>query len=76
MTFNVPLEVRDEVAVIVPPVIVPPVNVVKNAVMPLSNVAKRVDDVAFVLVRLVIDPLVLVRLVAVRAVAEAFPKVV
>lgn len=76
VTFNVPLAVRDEVAVIDPPVIVPPVNVVKKALMPLSKVAKRLDDVAFVLVRLVIEPLVLVRLVAVRPVDEAFPKVV
>ena len=47
-TVRVLLAVRDDVAVIDPPVIVPLVKVSKNAVTERSKVAKKVDDVAFV----------------------------
>ena len=49
----VPDEVNDEVAVIVPPVILPAVNDEKNAVTPLMRVVKRLVEVAFVKVAFV-----------------------
>jgi hypothetical protein len=50
VTVSVPCDDREEVAVIAPPVTVPEVSVVKKAVTPLSKVAKRLDDVALVVV--------------------------
>ena len=47
------------------------VRLVMNDVTALRSVAKKLDEVAFVLVRFVIAPLVLVRVVAVSAVADA-----
>ena len=52
------------------------VRLVMNAVTVLRSVAKKLDEVAFVLVRFVIAPLVLVRVFAVSEVAEVFPSVV
>ena len=53
VTSNVPVETKDEVAVIVPPVIVPLVNVEKNAVTPFRSVVKKLVEVAFTKVALV-----------------------
>ena len=67
-TVRVPLEVREDVAVIDPKVAVPPV---KEEIMPvtaLNSVAKRLDEVALVLVRLVMLPVVEKRLVTVPTV--------
>ena len=47
------------------------VRLVMNDVTALRSVAKKLDEVAFVLVRFVIAPLVLVSVVAVSAVADA-----
>ena len=47
------------------------VRLVINDVTALRSVAKKLDEVAFVLVRFVIAPLVLVSVVAVSAVADA-----
>ena len=54
VTLNVPLEIREDVAVILPPV-----KVLIVAVTALRRVAKKLEDVAFVLVRLAIVPVVL-----------------
>jgi hypothetical protein len=71
VTVSVPCEVKEEVAVTDPPVMVPPVSVVKKAVTPLSKVAKRLDEVAFVLVSEVMIPFVAPRLVVKRFVEVA-----
>ena len=44
--MRIPLEVREDVAVIVPPVIDPPVNVEKIAVAAFRSVAKKFVVVA------------------------------
>ena len=54
VTERVPLDVREEVAVILPPV-----KVLIVAVTALTRVAKKLEDVALVLVRLAIVPVVL-----------------
>lgn len=54
MTVRVPFDVNDDVAVILPPVTVPLVSVVKNAVTPFRSVAKKFVDVAFVAKRFVV----------------------
>jgi hypothetical protein len=64
-TVRVPFEVNDDVAVIDPPVILPLVSVEKKAVTPLRSEVKRLEEVALVLVRLVIIPLLAKRLVVV-----------
>lgn len=46
-TVRVLLAVKDDVAVISPPVIVPPVKLVTTAVTAFKRVAKKLDDVAF-----------------------------
>ena len=51
VTESVPLEERDEVAVIEPIVADPPVSVEMTPVTALKSVAKRLDELAFVLVR-------------------------
>jgi hypothetical protein len=66
VTESVPLEVSDEVAVIDPPV-----KEEKIPVTAVRRVEKRLDEVALVLVKLVIVPVVEKRLVAVSVVAEA-----
>lgn len=48
-----PVEVKDDVAVIPPPTIVPLVNDVNNAVTPFKNVEKKLDDVALVVEALI-----------------------
>ena len=70
VTDSVPLEVRDEVAVIAPPVTLPLVNEVTNAVTALNKVAKRLLEVAFAVIRLVILPVVEKRFVTVPTVVE------
>ena len=50
-TDNVPLDVRDVVAVTEPPVNDEPERVVMYAVIPFRSVTKKLDDVAFVLLR-------------------------
>jgi hypothetical protein len=70
VTANVPFEISDEVAVIVPKVAEPPVSVLMNPVTALKRVAKRLEDVAFVSVLLVAY-----KLVTVSPVLDAFPKV-
>ena len=71
-----PVLVRDDVAVIEPPVIVPPVILVKNEVMPLMTEAMR-PVVVVVLVTVSDDAVVVARFVVpltVSAVADALPK--
>ena len=62
VTFNVPFEVSDDVAVIEPPVIVPPVSAVKNEVTPCMMVAIR--------------PVVVVVAVMFRLLAKMLPEAV
>ena len=62
VTFNVPFEVSDEVAVTEPPVIVPPVSAVKNEVTPCMMVAIR--------------PVVVVVAVMFRLLAKMLPEAV
>ena len=92
MTLKVPFEVNDDVAVRDPKVAVPPVREEIMPVTALNNVAKRLEEVALILVRLVTSPVVEKRLVTVptvvlevlrtvlpetvRAVAEALANVV
>ena len=76
VTARVPLDVRDEVAVTDPIVALPPVREEMVAVTAFKSVAKKLELVALVLVRLVTVPVVEKRLVEVNPVAEAFPKVV
>ena len=81
VTFNVPFETRDDVAVIVPLVTDPEVSEEIKDVAAERSVAKKLELVAFVVtslvtVRFVIEPLVVVRLVAVSPVVDAFPRVV
>ena len=54
MTKSVPLETRDEVAVRVPNVAVPPVREEIVAVIALKRVVKMLEEVAFVLLMLLI----------------------
>ena len=61
-----PFEVNDEVAVIVPPVIVLLVSEVKNAVTPLMRLAKKLVEVAFVVEEFVAAKLVAVALSTTR----------
>ena len=71
VTKSAPLEVNDEVAVIDPKVADPPVSVEMVAVIAFRRVAKKLEEVALVLVKLVTTPVVEKRLVIVPAVAEA-----
>ncbi len=71
VTANVPFDVRDEVAVIEPPV-----NVLIVDVIAFNTVAKKLDDVAFVDERFVIVAFVPNKFVEVRTDEEAFPRVV
>ena len=54
-TWSVPDDESDEVAVIEPPVIVPPVSVVNTEVIAVRKVEKRFVVVALVARRLVVD---------------------
>jgi hypothetical protein len=65
VTVSVPFDVNDEVAVIDPPVTVPLVRFVKNAVTPLRSEAKRLVVVALVAVKLDVEALVAAKLVVV-----------
>jgi hypothetical protein len=67
VTLSVPLEVRDDVAVIDPPV-----RVLMVEVIALSVVAKKLVLVAFVAVRFVKKPVVAFKSVAKRLVLVAF----
>jgi hypothetical protein len=58
VTFNVPLEVRDEVAVMEPPVIEPAVRVVMKEVTAFRRVAKRLEEVALVAKRFEVEAFV------------------
>jgi hypothetical protein len=49
VTVRAPLDVKDDVAVIEPPVITPLVNVEKNPVTAVSNVEKRLVEVLLVI---------------------------
>ncbi len=76
VTARVPFEVRDEVAVMLPPV-----RVLIVAVMALNIVEKRFEEVAFTfkefeITRLDMVPDVAYRSVVVRADDEALPSVV
>ena len=53
--MRVPFVVRDEVAVIDPPVIEPAVRDEMNPVTALKRVAKRLEEVALVATRLVVE---------------------
>jgi hypothetical protein len=66
-----PFEINDEVAVIAPPVIDPLVSVLKNPVIPLRRLAKKLVVVALVVEAFVAKKLVAVALVAVKLVVEA-----
>ena len=70
-TVSVPLDVKDEVAVIVPIVAVPPVRDEMNPVTVLNSVAKRLEEVALVLDKLVIVPVVEKSVLIVPTVVEA-----
>ena len=74
VTLNVPLEVKEEVAVRVPIVALPPVKEERVAVTAFKRVAKKLEEVALVLVKLVTTPVVEKRFVAVTPVAEALFK--
>ena len=63
--MSVPFEVKEEVAVIEPPVMVPDVSDEKNAVTPFRSVVKKFVEVAFVKLAFVVKRLVLVLLVMV-----------
>ena len=69
VTERVPLDVREDVAVILPPV-----KVLTVAVTALRRVAKKLEDVAFVVVRLDKIEFVLYKVVAVKAEDDAFPR--
>ena len=58
VTERVPLDVSEEVAVRVPKVAELPESVVMNPVTALRSVARKLVEVAFVLVRLLIVPVV------------------
>ena len=73
MVASVLVPVTTKVLVVVLLVVV---RLVINAVTAFKSVAKRLDEVAFVLVRFVIVPLVLVRVFAVSAEEEALESVV
>ena len=70
-TVSVPLAVREEVAVMDPPVIFPEANVEMLAEIALRRLVKKLVDVAFVVLKVAILPEALVRLVLVRLVATA-----
>ena len=74
VTLKVPLEVKEEVAVTDPIVALPPVREEMVAVTAFKSVAKKLELVALVLVRLVTVPVVEKRLVEVNPVAEALFK--
>ena len=69
-TVNVPFDVNDVVATIDPPVIEEPERVVMYAVIPLKRLAKKLEDVALVLLRLVIVPDAAVKFVVEATKAE------
>lgn len=75
-TESVPLLVKEEVAVMVPSVALPPVREEMSAVTEVSSVVKKLLEVAFVVVRFAIVPFVPYIVVAVSAVAEAVDSVV
>ena len=70
MTESVPLEVSEDVAVRLPPVIVPPVKEVINPVTALREVVKKLEDVALVSVAFVAVKLVITEVTALKSVAK------
>ena len=75
MTERVPLEVRDDVAVILPIVAVPPRSVEIPEVTALKVVAKRLEEVALVKVALVAVSVVKIAVAALRRVAKRLEEV-
>ncbi len=75
-TDNVPLDVRDVVAVTEPPVSDEPERVVMYEVILLKIFEKKLDDVPFTLLKLVIVPDATVKLVVEATIAERLEIVV
>ncbi len=74
-TVRVPLEVSEEVAVIVPKVEDPPVSEEIVPVTALKSVAKRLDEVALVRVAFVEVKVSMIPVVALRSVAKKLDEV-